>query len=212
MQITSIACPQVETVLLRELKHRHSNRLQLIAYSIARCGRQTTLAETRAMLADLEDRLFAHASLDRLLSEAPDPRLFENRCLAICLCLVRTFGREDITPYVHMNDAELSAGQAFWMSLIVAELVANALKHSLAREEGGSIWIDLRRLRQQEVELTVSDSGRALLKRRQRGEPRIVSALVQILSGKIDVFDDDAYVTRVRVPLESKRRHAAEVV
>ena len=69
------------------------------------------------------------------------------------------FGREDITPYVHMNDAELSAGQAFWMSLIVTELVANALKHSLAREEGGSIWIDLRRLRRQEVELTVSDSS-----------------------------------------------------
>jgi hypothetical protein len=47
---------------------------------------------------------------------------------------------------------------------------------------------------------------------RQQGEPRILSVLVQILSGKIDVLDDDAHVTRIRVLLESKRRHAAEVV
>ena len=211
MQITSIACPQVETVLLQELKHRHSNCLQLIAYSIARCRRQTTLAEAQTLLADLEDRLFAHASLDRLLSGDASPTTVR-KPLPRDLSLPRSnVGREDITPFVHMNDAELSVGQVFWMSLIVAELVANALKHSLAREEGESIWIDVRRLRQQEVELTVRDSGRALLNGRQQGEPRIMSASCNPVR-KIDVLDEDAYVTRIRVPLELKRRHAAEVV
>jgi hypothetical protein len=54
--------------------------------------------------------------------------------------------------------------------------------------------------------LTVCDSRKASLDDRAIREPRIAIALVQILSGKIDVLRDDGYVTRVRFPLETKRR------
>jgi two-component system, sensor histidine kinase PdtaS len=206
MQMTPFARCRDEFVLLRELNHRHSNGLQSIASSIARCGREPTLAQTQARLADLEERIFAHASLDKLLSDAPRPGLLETHCLALCFNLVRIFGREDVTPYVHVDDAELSAVQAFWMSLLVAELVTNVLKHSLAREQSGTIWIDMRCLQQDEVELTVRDSRKAFPDDQRDHEPRIANALVQILSGKIDVLRDDGYVTRVRFPLETKHR------
>jgi hypothetical protein len=77
--------------------------------------------------------------LDKLLSDAPRPGLLETHCIALCFNLIRIFGREDVSPYVHMDDAELCAVQAFWVSLLVAELVTIALKHSLAREQGGTI-------------------------------------------------------------------------
>jgi two-component sensor histidine kinase len=207
MQMTPFAWRQDEFVLLRELNHRHFNGLQSIANSIARCGRESTLAQTQASLADLEERIFAHASLHKLLSDAPRSGLLEIHCLALCFNLVRMYGREDVTPYVHMDDAELSAVQAFWMSLLVAELVTNVLKHSLAREQGGTIWIDMRCVQQHEVELTVCDSRKASLDGQAICEPRIANALVQILSGKIDVLRDDGYVTRVRFSLETKSRY-----
>jgi two-component sensor histidine kinase len=205
VQTTPFAWAWDEFVLLRELNHRHFNGLQLIANAIARCGREPTLAQAQASLADLEERIFAHASLHKLLSDAPCPGLLETHCLALCFTLVRMFGREDVAPYVHVEDVPLSAAQAFWMSLLVAELVTNALKHSLAQKQGGTIWIDMRRMQQCEVELTVCDSGKASLDDRAIREPRIANALVKILSGKIDILRDDGYVTRVRFPLETKQ-------
>jgi two-component sensor histidine kinase len=205
MPITSTAWSQEEFVLLRELNHRHFNCLQLIAVSLARCGGQPTLAQTHAKLADLEDRIYAHASLHRRLSDAPGPGMLENHCLALRFNLVRIFGREDVTPYVHMDDVDLSGVQAFWISLLVAELVTNVLKHGLVDEEGGTIWVAMLHVRRDEIELRVCDSRKAPLKSRLGREPRIVGALVEILSGTIDVLCDDAYVTRICIPLEAMR-------
>src|ERR1700676_3357358 len=118
MQMTPFAWRWDEVVLLRELHHRHFTGLQQMANSSARCGRDPSLAQTHARLADLEERITAHASLHKLLSDAPRPGLLEIHCLSLCFNLVRMFGREDVTPYVHMDEAELSAVQAFWMSLL----------------------------------------------------------------------------------------------
>jgi two-component sensor histidine kinase len=176
----------------------------LIAISARRCGSQPTLEQTRTTLVDLEDRLFAHASLHRLLSTAPDASLFEDHCVAICCDLIRMFGRDDLTVHVQMEEADLGADQLFLLSLLVAELVTNVLKHSLVREQGGTIRIDMRHTRLREVELTVGDSRKASWNSELKGQPRIVNALVRTLSGKLDISCGDGYVTRVRVPLAAE--------
>jgi two-component sensor histidine kinase len=206
MPITSTASSREALALLRELNHRHFNSLQLIAIALARCAGQPTPAQTQAKLAELVNKLHVHASLHRLLSHAPDPELLESHCLALCSNLVRMFGREDVTPYVRMDRVDLSAVEAFWISLLVAELVTNALKHGLADDQGGTIWVDILDVRPDELELRVSDSRRAPLKSQPSGGPSIVGALVEILSGTIDILCDDAYVTRICVPLEAKCR------
>jgi two-component sensor histidine kinase len=203
--MTPFAWRPDEFVLLRELNHRHLNGLQSIANAIARLRREPSLALTRVRLADLEERIFAHSSLHELLSEAPSPEQLEIHCLALCFNLVRIYGCEDITPYVHLEAAELSAAQTFWLSLLVVELVTNVLKHSLAEERGGTIWVDMRLLQEREVELTVCDSRRSHLGDRAIREPRIANALVQLLAGTLDVLRDDGFVVRVRFPLETQR-------
>jgi two-component sensor histidine kinase len=212
MQTPPFAWRREEFVLVSELKHRHSNGLQSIASAMTGCGREPTLTRIRARLVDLEERVFAHASLNKLLSVAPRPEQLELHCLALCFNLVRMFGREDVTPHVHMDDVDLSAIQAFWTSLLVAELVTNALKHSFPEKQGGTIWTDMRRVREHEVELTVSDSRKMSSDNRVMREPRIANALVQKLSGRIDVVRDEGYITRVRFPLETKRRDDAKAI
>jgi two-component sensor histidine kinase len=205
LQMTPFAWRRDEFVLVRELNQRHLNGLQSIVTAIARLRREPSAARTKARLADLEERICAHASLHKLLSDGPRPGQLELHCLALCFNLVRMYGREDVIPYVHLDAAELSAVQMFWMSLLVVELVTNVLKHSLAGDQGGTIWVDMRLLQQREVELTVCDSRRSLLGDLAIHEPRIANALVQILAGKIDVLHDEGFVIRVRFPLETQR-------
>jgi two-component sensor histidine kinase len=206
MPITSTASSREALILLRELNHRHFNSLQLIAIALARCAGQPTPAQTQTKVAELVNRLHVHASLHRLLSNAPDPERLESHCLALCSNLVRMFGREDVTPYVRMDRVDLSAVQAFWISLLVAELVTNVLKHSLVDDKSGTIWVDMLNVRPDEVELRVSDSRKSSLKSQPGHGPTIVGALVEILSGTVDVLCDDAYVARICVPLEANRR------
>src|ERR1700722_1610651 len=207
MSITSTAWSREAFVLIRELNHRHVNYLQLIAITLARCAGQPTSTQVQTKLADVVNRLHAHASSNRLLSDAPEAGLLESHCLALCSNLVRMFGRDDVTtPYVRMDRVDLSAVQAFWISLLVAELMTNVLKHSLADDQGGTIWVDILNVRSDEVELRVSDTRKAPLKSQPGRGPSIVGALGEILSGTIDVLCDEAYVTRICVPLETKRR------
>ena len=96
MSITSTAWSREAFVLLRELNHRHVNYLQLIAITLARCAGQPTPAQVQTKLADVVNRLHAHASTNRLLSDAPEAGLLESHCLALCSNLVRMFGRDDV--------------------------------------------------------------------------------------------------------------------
>ena len=165
MSITSTAWSREAFVLIRELNHRHVNYLQLIAITLARCAGQPTSTQVQTKLADVVNRLHAHASSNRLLSDAPEAGLLESHCLALCSNLVRMFGRDDVTtPYVRMDRVDLSAVQAFWISLLVAELMTNVLKHSLADDQGGTIWVVILNVRPDEVELRVSDRRKAPLR------------------------------------------------
>jgi two-component sensor histidine kinase len=84
MSITSTAWSREAFVLIRELNHRHVNYLQLIAITLAWCAGQPTSTQVQTKLADVVNRLHAHAS------------------------------------YVRMDRVDLSAVQAFWISLLVA--------------------------------------------------------------------------------------------
>jgi hypothetical protein len=64
MQTTSFAWRCEKFALLSAPKHRHPNYAQSIANGIARCGREATLVQTQARLADLEEPIFGHASLN----------------------------------------------------------------------------------------------------------------------------------------------------
>src|SRR5207302_9550486 len=120
-----------DTVLLAEFNHRLFNTLQIIAAMVARCRRDTDGSAT-VWLGEPEERLRALGALHRLLVTTPPPETFENHCRKLCILLVRAFSREDVTPWVVMEDLDLSSEQTFRLPLLVVELVTNVLKHSLA--------------------------------------------------------------------------------
>jgi two-component sensor histidine kinase len=186
-----------ETVLLAEFNHRLFNTLQIIAAMVARCRRDTDGPATPVLLGELEERLRAFGALHRLLATTPLPEALENHCRELCILLVQGFGREDVMPWVVMEDVNLSPEQAFRLPLLVVELVTNVLKHSLADQNGGVIWVDLRQ-RRDDIELTVSDSRAA--PGPTFAPSRIVKALAQGLNGEAFVKQAGGWVAGALIP------------
>jgi two-component sensor histidine kinase len=187
-----------EAMLLAEFNHRLFNTLQIIAAMVSRCRRDTSGCATPLLLGELEERLSALGALHRLLSVPASAPGLEDHCRRLCMLLVRAFGREDVTPWVVMEDLDLSAEQIFRLPLLVVELVTNVLKHSLADQEGGAVWVDLRQ-RHGQIELLVSDSRKApgpIFR-----PSRIVEALAQGLHGEAFVKDAGGWVAGALFPV-----------
>ena len=185
-----------ETVLLAEFNHRLFNTLQIITAMVAQCRRDTDGSATPVLLDELEARLRALGALHRLLAARP-PESLENHCRKLCILLLKAFGREDVMPWVVMEDVDLSPEQTFRLPLLVVELVTNVLKHSLADQNGGVIWVDLRE-RRDDIELTVSDS-RVTPGPMFHPSP-IVKALAQGLNGEAFVKDAGGWVAGALIP------------
>jgi two-component sensor histidine kinase len=190
-----------ETVLLAEFNHRMCNTLQIIAAMVARCRRDPDGSATPVLLGELDERLRALGALHRLLVIPPPPKALENHCRKLCILLAQAFGRKDVTPWVVMEDLDLSPEQTFRLPLLVVELVTNVLKHSLADQDGGEIWVDLRQ-RRGDIELTVSDSR--ITPGPMFAPSRIVEAMAQALNGEAFVKDADGWVAGVLIPSDRK--------
>ena len=186
-----------EMTLLAEFNHRLFNTLQIIASAIAQCRRDLCDRGDMTSLAELEARLKALGRMHQLLSRpAPDFQL-ENHCRCLCILLVQAFGREDVTPWVVMDDVNFSPMQAFSVPLMVIELVTNVLKHSLADQADSMVWVDLR-ARGDQIELTVTDNRKVPIP--LCAPSSIVSALARKLHGEAFAHHGHGWVAGARIP------------
>jgi two-component sensor histidine kinase len=186
-----------EMFLLAEFNHRLFNTLQIIVSSITKCRKDLRDRSDMTSLAELEVRLVALGRLHRLLSQ-PAPHVgLENHCQSLCILLVQAFDREDVTPWVVMDDVSLSMVQAYSVPLMMVELVTNVLKHSLADQLDGVVWVDLR-ARDSHIELTVTDNRKAPMP--VYTPSRIVSALAQTLHGEAFVRQSGGWIAGARIP------------
>jgi two-component sensor histidine kinase len=189
-----------EMALLVEFNHRLFNTLQIIASAIAQCRKDLRDHADMTCLVDLEVRLTALGRMHHLLSQ-PAPHVgLEDHCRLLCILLVQAFGREDVTPWVAMDDLNLSPAQAYSLPLLIVELVTNALKHSLAGQPDGVVWVELR-VRGGQIELTVTDNRKAPL---PEFEPsRIVRTLAEKLQGEAFVCESNGWIAGARLPSEA---------
>jgi len=184
-----------QSILLRELHHRLFNNFQHLASLV----RDTRCSISDASVAvekidDLENRLFAFADLNRLLSRSCPAECLDSHCRTICNKLFKAFGRQDAKAQVRIANVELSSSQSLRMALLVAELVTNIMKHGLQRRTT-TVSIELRPTSAGLLELKVCDDNVAMISCNSR--PTTVDALARSLGGTAFVETGSGYVTRV---------------
>jgi len=189
-----------QSVLITELNHRLCNTFQIIASQIARCERVTHCPIVKPLLGELDERLQYLAALHRMLAKPEPQGVLEDWVRRLCVFLLQAFDREDVTPWVRMEDLPLSPDSAGKVGLIVVELVTNVLKHSLQDSSGGVVWIDMR-AKSHGAEIAVSDSRESRVA--DHTPPMILSQLASSLSGEAFVADRGGYTAGVWFPLEA---------
>ncbi|MEM1374340.1 MAG: histidine kinase dimerization/phosphoacceptor domain -containing protein [Pseudomonadota bacterium] len=197
-------------VLLREVHHRVKNNLQLIASIMNMQARDAKAPETRSMLAALQRRVRGLAMLHRTLYTTPDMLTVDGKDMIemVVADVAQLADESHVTVSTELETVALYPDQAVPLSMLLAEAMTNAFKHSGHDENGAStVDIGLEAEDDGEIRMTITNSvgpnahpsedfasGDGLGK-------RLVAAFVAQLGGRKEVIQTDkSYTLDVRFP------------
>lgn len=131
--------------LFRELQHRISNNLQMVASLLSLQRREVADPAAQAALDEAARRLGTIGRLHRKLHDPEGGLLGLAPFLdQICRDLIDAAARDDLRCMVEVDPAlVLDPDQAISVALIVAEAVSNAIEHGFAARRGGTIRVAL---------------------------------------------------------------------
>jgi two-component sensor histidine kinase/CheY-like chemotaxis protein len=186
------ALAEERALLLREVNHRVSNSLQLIASLLHFQGDLSGNADVKAALKEANGRVLAVARVHRSLYTSLDVRWVS---LAEYLSsLIRDLkgvsfsGDVDDNAIVFTSDPiQTSPDAAVSIGIVATELVLNALKHAYPKERG-QVRVTLRAAGE-DITLTVEDDGIGDIDRTANGRGglgrRIIAGMADKLEGSL---------------------------
>jgi chemotaxis protein methyltransferase CheR len=126
--------------LLKEMRHRIANSLQLIASIILLKADSAKYKESKVHLEDAHDQILSIATVQRNLDPTSQgslvPMLDYLRTLCESLAKSMIGGRKPITLKVTGGGGTVTPDEAIGLGLITTELVMNALKHAFPDDKG----------------------------------------------------------------------------
>lgn len=181
-------------VLLKEVHHRVKNNLQVIASLLRLQAASFADPAMSAALRESQNRVEAMALIHEELYATNDLRevdLAEHVAL-LTGNLFRSYGEpERIKMEIEVEKLPLGVDRAIPVSLILNELISNALKHGFPGGRAGSIVICGRR-RNGKIELAVRDDGAGVREGLDLSKPKslgleIVKILTKQIKGKFEL-------------------------
>jgi two-component sensor histidine kinase len=149
--------------LMREIHHRVKNNLQVISSLLNMQQRALSDPSARAAMSDTRQRITALALIYRALYQGPDLRRVDLRefleDLIATLVMTDSGTGGQIETRLTIEPLIIDPDRLAPLALFAVEAITNAKKHGLG--ESGGVLTVLFRVRGQEAELSITDSGRA---------------------------------------------------
>jgi two-component sensor histidine kinase len=196
-------------ILLQEVHHRVKNNLQVISSLINLQLCRLSDATSREALAQCRSRVQSMALVHEKLYLSNNYSLVPfaeyARKLAATVLHAAGVSPADISMEISFEDIALGVDKAIPCGLILNELVTNALKHAFRDGERGTIWLDLRRIDEGSVRLSVRDNGMGIaegvnLRKSESLGMHLIFTLAQQLDGTVDVQVQDGTLFELRFP------------
>jgi two-component sensor histidine kinase len=189
---------------LKEIDHRTSNNYQTVLALILAQAKAAEEASVKAALQQVADRIRAIASASRKLAFASENleqvRIAEH-LRGLCDEIERGLARPGIRVECAYDDLVLDAVDAVCVSILVNELVTNALKHAFPDDRAGTITVSLVR-RGESLELTVADDGVGMKVGGKKSAAGLGTRLIETFARQIKARHDigsDSSGTRHRI-------------
>jgi two-component sensor histidine kinase len=149
--------------LLKEVHHRVKNNMQLISSLLSLQAARIADPAVAELLADSRNRIRSMALVHENLYQAGDFSKIPMAAHIQSLCAHLSDAYRSVNQHAEfrilVSDLQLNMNQAITCSLIVNELVSNALKHAFPDERPGRVCVELRPLSKHRLVLVVSDDG-----------------------------------------------------
>jgi two-component system, sensor histidine kinase PdtaS len=194
---------------IREIHHRVKNNLQTVAALLRLQARRLDIPEARAALEEAVRRVRAIALVHDTLSQTLDGPIDFDPVADRLIAMVGEVAAAESgsLPRRVGTFGQLPAGLATPLSMVLTELLQNALEHGL-RGRSGVVEVSTRRL-EHELEIVVADDGEGLpvgfsMSASPRLGLQIVRTLVEgDLRGRLDVRErpGGGTVATLRIPV-----------
>ncbi|MGC9602709.1 MAG: histidine kinase dimerization/phosphoacceptor domain -containing protein [Minisyncoccia bacterium] len=149
-------------LIIREMKHRMANSLQLIASILILKSEVVESPEVRTHLKDAHERIMSIATVEKFLDttslheEVEVGPYLTGLCESLSASMIE--GSKPITLSVHAGSGMVTSSVGISLGLITAELVINCLKHAFPHGRHGSIVVTYK-TGKDGWQLVVSDDG-----------------------------------------------------
>lgn len=174
--------------LLKEMRHRIANSLQLIASIILLKAGTVKSEESKAHLEDAHDRILSIATVQRNLDPTSEgslvPVLDYLRTLCESLAKSMIGGRKPITLKVTGGGGSVTPDEAIGLGLITTELVMNALKHAFPKGEG-QVTVTYES-KSPEWKLSIGDDGVGLSATQMASREGLGTSIVESLASQLN--------------------------
>ncbi len=175
-------------LLLKEMRHRVANSLQLIASILLLKAETVDSKESRSHLEDAHERIMTIASIQQQLDPVPlgEQIVVATYLQALCKSLVRSMigGRKPIAVTVEASSGSVSSEEATSFGLITTELVINALKHAFPDNRSGAVVVKFIQTGA-DWTLSVSDNGVGLSEEKVTARHGLGTSIIGALANQL---------------------------
>jgi len=198
-------------VLLQEIHHRVKNNMQVISSLISLQVRTLEDESSRLALKECQARVQTMALIHDTLYQSKDfSRVpFEHYARSLAENILSAVGElsSAISLELSLDELSLPVDKAIPCGLILNELITNALKHAFPDGTGGTVRIELGRLGECDVLLSVGDDGIGIPSgfRPENSNSlgsRLVTTLVTQLDGRLEIKGPPGATFRISFPVE----------
>ena len=196
-------------VLIKEIHHRVKNNLQIISSLLKMQSAQIKDPEAYELFRESQDRIRSIALVHEKLYQSDDLSEIDYEAYIKKLTdhLLRSYGAslKGIRVDISAKGVYMDVNTAIPCSLIINELVSNALKHAFAPDSGGKITIRATYEAESGYRLDISDDGRGFpegmdhVKSASLGL-QLVSTLVDQLKGSMELIKGNGTSFRIDFP------------
>ncbi|WP_342151136.1 sensor histidine kinase [Methylorubrum sp. SB2] len=197
-----------QRTMFQELQHRVANNMQFVA-ALLSLQKRKIADDPKAAMAAFDEAQARLETIARIHRRLYDPSRIDQPVglylQELCADLLEATGARNIVCLVDVPPLRLDLARLTTLSLLVVEIVTNALKHAFTEAGRGTITIRLEPLEGTLAALTIADDGPGIptsfdpAASRSLGF-RIVQGLAAQLDGKLTYANEGGTVVRLVFP------------